>query len=89
MLFLEVNTYKSKSYYSKERLEELANIIITGMLFEYGKYLNNKVKSKQKQKTELVRFTKKLSLINSYIKDQSIESKFLYNKLKSNLGIKN
>ncbi|MCB9260401.1 MAG: alpha-amylase [Ignavibacteriales bacterium] len=85
--YLEVNTHDGKIYFSKERFEELVEVLTLVYNVRFNKNVESKYKSKLKQKTETVRFIKKLSLIQRYLIKQSDDSEYLFLILLENLKI--
>ena len=86
--YIDVNDYKQKTYYSKERFEELINFLF---LFSYIKYFelnNGKKELTVKEKNKMIRFFRKVNLLRKYFIKTSTKSKYLLKELKKNLTVK-
>jgi hypothetical protein len=86
--YLGVNTYKDKTYYSKERLDDFIDTVVHWNNLKYLEIVRQDHKSNIKQKNEYVRFAKKSFMIGNYLKKQSQKSEYLYKNLAENLGLK-
>ncbi len=86
--YLEVNNYEGKTYFSKDRLEEIVDFITILLTLKYYKTIKNKYKTITKCNAEAIRFLKKTYSVNSYMKKESISSKYLFKDLLSKLDLK-
>jgi hypothetical protein len=87
--YLEINTFEEKTYFSKERFEQLIEVITLWAELKHSDIIKEDIKSKEKLKTELTRFSKKTSLVKKYYLKQSSDSEYLLDNLVENLGISN
>ncbi len=86
--YIDVNEYKKKTYYSKERFEELINFLF---FFSFVKYYDLNIKEKEpatKEKNNTKKFFRKVNLLRKYFIRTSTESKYLLKALKKNLTVK-
>lgn len=85
--YLDVNVYEGKTYFSKERLDELIDLVNVCSVFNYFGIVKSKYKTKTKQKTEIIKFLKKAHTVNMFIKKQATASNYLFNDLLEKLEL--
>jgi hypothetical protein len=78
--YLGVNYYEGKKYFSKENMEDLVDQLSLQVIHQYNNILIKKVKTKVKQIGELERFSKKVFIVNGYIKKTAKDCGYLYDK---------
>ena len=85
--YLEVNTYKGDTYFSKERYDDLVDFMTFYIIQKYSRIDKNILGQSRKAKNIDIRITKKLYVLNQYLKKLAENSKYLFKDLLDNLGL--
>jgi hypothetical protein len=85
--YLEVNKYKDKTYFSKERFEDLIDAVTLYVIKKYSQSDASLVEISANKKKLEIRITKKMYVLNQYLRIQANNSEYIYDDLLENLGL--
>jgi glycosidase len=84
--YIDVNEYKKKVYYSKEKFEDLIEIFFIYSNIKYSELIIKNGQLTVKEKNNYLRFVRKTNQLRKYLLKISIKSKYLFKDLQKNLG---
>jgi hypothetical protein len=79
--YLNVNTFEGETYFSKERFEDLLNLLLYWFAFQLDNSEDPDKKSNSVKEKEIIRFVKKLFSVKEYLEKRANEIKYHYDKL--------
>ena len=85
--YLEVNTYKGNTYFSKDRFDDLVDFMTFYVIQKYS-IIDKKILAISGKSDNIdIRITKKIYVLNQYLKKLAENSKYLFKDLLDNLGL--